>query len=229
MLEIKGSIGDAGDKGSIGDKGDAGDKGETGAAGDKGDQGDKGDAGSGVPTGGTTDQVLAKASATNYDVTWVDAASGGLGTLYFARAEYTSTQVLGGVEFLDPSGTGDFATAGANVGTISSNNVDLTFSNELTPPKEIIVYAYQANNSRYVITQLDGGGNNAAFYALDATESSHTSTHGIGNQYTTDLFTDFGNAKLTLDLSMANVDAVRDAGGFGNPTKEAHAFIVFRF
>ena len=31
-------------------------------------------------------------------------SSGGAGTLYFARAEYTSTQVLGGVEFLDPSG-----------------------------------------------------------------------------------------------------------------------------
>jgi hypothetical protein len=28
---------------------------------------------------------------------------------------------------------------------------------------------------------------------------------------------------------MANLDAVREAGGFGNETKEAHAFIVFRF
>ncbi len=33
----------------------------------------------GVPTGGTTGQVLAKASNTNNDVTWADAGSGGSG------------------------------------------------------------------------------------------------------------------------------------------------------
>jgi hypothetical protein len=149
--------------------------------------------------------------------------------LYLARVEYTSTQVLGGVEFLDPSGNGDFLTAGAGVGTIAGNNVDLTFSNEITPPKEIIAYGYQANNSRYVITQLDGGGNNANFYALGAGESAHASNFGIGNQVTTDIMTQFGTAKLTLDISMANLDAVRNAGGFGQETKEAHAFIMFRF
>jgi len=41
--------------------------------------------------------------------------------------------------------------------------------------------------------------------------------------------TAFGTAKLTLDISMANLDAVRNAGGFGQETKEAHAFIMFRF
>ena len=102
------------------------------------------------------------------------------GNLYLARVEYTSTQVVGGVEFIDPSGNGDFLTAGANVGTITGDNVDLTFANELTPPKEIIAYAYQANNSRYVITQLDGGGNNAQFYALGANESNHSSNFGCG-------------------------------------------------
>ena len=120
-------------------------------------------------------------------------------------------------------------STGASVGTISGNNVDLTFTAEVTPPKEIIAYAYQANNSRYVITQLDGGGNNAIFYALGAGESAHSSNFGIGNQVTTDIMTAFGTAKLTLDISMANLDAVRNAGGFGQETKEAHAFIMFRF
>lgn len=36
-----------------------------------------GPAGPGVPTGGTEGQVLAKASATNFDTEWVDAAAGG--------------------------------------------------------------------------------------------------------------------------------------------------------
>jgi hypothetical protein len=152
------------------------------------------------------------------------------GNLYLARVEYTSTQVVGGVEFIDPSGNGDFLTAGANVGTISNyNNVEFTFTNELTPPKEIIAYGYQANMSRYVITQLDGGGNNAQFYAQGANESAHSSSFGIGNQVTTDIMTNFSSAQLKLELSMAYLDAVRNAGGFGTETKEAHAFIIFRF
>ena len=224
----KGAAGEKGDEGGKGEPGETGDKGETGS-GQKGETGDKGEPGSGgVPAGGSSGQALVKASNTDYDVTW-GAAAGGGGTLYFARVEYNSGQQLGGVEFLDPSGNGDFETSGATVGTIAGNNVDLTFSNEITPPKEIIAYGYQANASRYVITQLDGGGNNASFYALGATESAHSSNFGIGNQVTTDIMTNFGSAKLTLDVSMGNLDALREAGGFGSETKEAHAFIIFRF
>lgn len=36
----------------------------------KGDKGNKGDTGAGVPTGGTTGQVLKKKSGTNYDTEW---------------------------------------------------------------------------------------------------------------------------------------------------------------
>ena len=154
---------------------------------------------------------------------------GEVGNLYFARVEYNSTESLSGVEFLDPSENGDFLTAGANVGTIAGDTVDLTFTNEATPPKEIIAYAYQANNSRYVITQLDGGGNNASFYVLDVNETNHISSFGVGNQVTTDIMTNFGSAKLSLDLSMSYIDAVRAAGGFGQQTKETHAFVMFRF
>lgn len=65
-----------GDKGDPGEKGEKGDKGDQG---DKGDKGDQGDPGEGVPVGGTTDQILAKASDTNYDTEWVDPPSGGGG------------------------------------------------------------------------------------------------------------------------------------------------------
>lgn len=37
-----------------------------------GPQGPTGPAGQGVPTGGTLDQILTKASSTNYDTTWTD-------------------------------------------------------------------------------------------------------------------------------------------------------------
>jgi len=61
-------------------------QGETGATGPQGPQGIQGPTGpagadgadgEGVPIGGTTGQVLAKVSGTDYDTAWVDAASGG--------------------------------------------------------------------------------------------------------------------------------------------------------
>ena len=45
--------------------------------GDKGEDGQPGAAGQGVPTGGTTGQVLAKKSGTNYDTEWVNQSGGG--------------------------------------------------------------------------------------------------------------------------------------------------------
>ena len=51
-------------------------RGETGPAGERGPAGDTGPAGPGVATGGTTGQVLAKKSDTNYDTEWVDNAGG---------------------------------------------------------------------------------------------------------------------------------------------------------
>lgn len=70
-----------GEQGVKGDKGDQGPKGDTGAAGPVGAQGpqglqgpkgDKGDTGIGILPGGTSNQVLAKASSTDYDVKWMN-------------------------------------------------------------------------------------------------------------------------------------------------------------
>lgn len=61
--------------GTLGAQGQAGADGATGATGSQGPQGDQGiqgDPGEGVPTGGTTGQVLAKASGTDYDAEWID-------------------------------------------------------------------------------------------------------------------------------------------------------------
>lgn len=61
-------------------QGAKGDTGATGPAGPAGPTGSQGPAGVGVPTGGTTGQVLAKKSGTNYDTEWVDQSGGGGGT-----------------------------------------------------------------------------------------------------------------------------------------------------
>jgi hypothetical protein len=82
---IRGAQGPKGDKGDKGDNGAQGPKGDTGATGPQGPKGDTGATGStgpqgetgpvgapgvGVPTGGTTGQVLSKVSGTDYDTEW---------------------------------------------------------------------------------------------------------------------------------------------------------------
>ena len=57
--------------------GPTGATGATGATGDTGPQGPAGADGVGVPEGGATGQVLAKASADDYDTEWVDQSGGG--------------------------------------------------------------------------------------------------------------------------------------------------------
>ena len=50
-------------------------KGDKGDQGDQGDQGEKGDTGIGMPAGGTTDQIIAKNSNTDYDYKYISAPS----------------------------------------------------------------------------------------------------------------------------------------------------------
>jgi Collagen triple helix repeat (20 copies) len=76
----RGATGPTGATGATGATGSAGATGATGPTGPKGDTGDAGAtgaAGPGVPTGGSTGQVLAKNSGTDYDTGWTTPASGG--------------------------------------------------------------------------------------------------------------------------------------------------------
>lgn len=70
---IRGPIGPRGYQGVQGPQGEQGEQGPQGAT---GATGPAGPAGVGVPTGGTTGQVLTKKSGTNYDTEWKDAAGG---------------------------------------------------------------------------------------------------------------------------------------------------------
>ena len=72
-----GATGPQGPKGDTGATGPQGPQGETGPQGPQGATGPQGPQGVGVPTGGTTGQMLVKNSGTNYDTKWVDPPSGG--------------------------------------------------------------------------------------------------------------------------------------------------------
>jgi hypothetical protein len=79
LASLVGPTGPKGDTGATGPQGPKGDTGDTGPAGPTGATGPQGDPGVGVPTGGTTGQVLAKASDDDYDTEWVDQTGGGGG------------------------------------------------------------------------------------------------------------------------------------------------------
>lgn len=77
----QGPTGPQGIKGDTGNTGAVGATGPTGLTGPQGDQGPTGATGEGVPSGGTTGQVLTKDSGTDYDTSWQDASGGGSGYL----------------------------------------------------------------------------------------------------------------------------------------------------
>lgn len=72
LIALKELRGLKGDKGRRGEKGDPGTKGDPGVQGEQGDPGVQGNPGVGVPIAGSTGQVLAKNSNSNYDTGWVD-------------------------------------------------------------------------------------------------------------------------------------------------------------
>jgi len=70
-------VGEQGPPGPPGIPGKDGEDGKDGVPGPKGDKGDKGDPGVGVPTGGSTNQVLGKASGNDFDTKWMDVVTPG--------------------------------------------------------------------------------------------------------------------------------------------------------
>ena len=99
--------------------------GPTGATGAQGDTGATGATGPGVASGGTTGQVLAKASATDYDTEWVDAGGGGGGGAWTFIERITLGSPASSVDFTSIAATYDaLKIVYSHAATNSTNAVD---------------------------------------------------------------------------------------------------------
>ncbi len=88
---VQGEKGDTGPQGEKGDAGAKGEKGDPGAKGEQGPAGQKGDPGEGIPTGGTSGQVLIKKSDANYDTEWTTMSGDGGVNVDAELKEYYTT------------------------------------------------------------------------------------------------------------------------------------------
>ena len=88
-------------RGEQGLKGDTGEQGPKGDTGEQGPQGLPGPTGPGVPTGGTTGQVLSKNSDSNYDTIWKD-AEGGTALNNFKEVTATTENKINFDDFTEP-------------------------------------------------------------------------------------------------------------------------------
>lgn len=117
-----GPVGPAGPAGAAGPQGDAGPQGIQGIQGPAGATGPQGDVGPGLIIGGTTGQMLVKATNGDYEVAWVDPPTGGSGgsstahaywRVFFTASNSSTYCSLQEVEFRGSVGGADLCSGGS--------------------------------------------------------------------------------------------------------------------
>lgn len=117
---VNGEKGDRGDRGFKGEKGDRGDKGFPGIA---GPSGQNGTSGIGVPSGGTSGQVLAKIDGTDYNTQWVNQSGGGGSGSSGTSGSSGSSGVNGSTGPMGPTGPAGSSGGGGSVIRLSSQTL----------------------------------------------------------------------------------------------------------
>ena len=214
---VQGDKGDTGDQGGVGVKGDTGAKGEVGV-GVKGDTGDgqKGDTGSkGEPGVG----------------------GGGGATKYLLRLEYDVNENLVTADTTFVTATG-FTTAGASIvsqvagGGALNHTATLNFG-ETNPPVSIVGYGWNPATANYTVVHFDRDQKQVQYeVGISAFTEQATTDGASGNagQWGGAVFSGAQNYNITVDVdqqALSYGNAV--SGGFGNPAKLPHAYLVITF
>lgn len=249
---LKGAKGDTGETGPQGPRGIQGIQGETGpqgVQGIQGVQGEKGDTGAtgatgaqgapgvGVPTGGTTGQVLKKKSGTDYDTEWADESGGGSGsTVSVTQIQSTGTKIA--TITVDNVDTDLYApnSGGGGSGTIDGDATvkwagkSLTSEPDTYPFKRVkVTTAPSTSGNATPSTQyrFNDGTENVYF---NVTFDTDYSISGNGRKtdttiyFTDDIYETDTSGSIVLNLSNnsvttdnANISIV-SANGLSNPT-----------
>ena len=208
----QGDIGATG-SGSIGATG----LGSTGATGPQGDIGATGSGSIGATGLGSTGATgVGSAGATGTQGFTGATGTGDGGKSYAARINYdTSSVVISPATILTVS---PWSSTGFTVTVTSNTDVKFQFSNETTPPRNIVGYFYNANDDKYYISTFGLGSNG---YAKSTVLSSTISSNQASNNF----FTSFSSFQIQLDMSSANYGGAKK----NVPPVFIHAYIVFTF
>ena len=228
----EGAQGAPGTNGAQGAAGPTGAEGAQGAAGTNGVDGAQGAAGIGVPSGGTSGQVITKVDSNPYNTVWADptGASGAGYTKYLLRLNYDSSESLiagnGSHSFQAKAG---YSTTGASISSVvggSLGSVTVAFT-ESNPPISILVMAWDPTTNTYKVHHYD---KDAANVVINTSEANFTP---IGNdQYEPNFFSSF-TVGVTIDTRQDYMKFGNNvqSGGFPNPVvnKNPHAYVIFVF
>ena len=137
--------------------------------GPKGEPGPKGDSGEGVPSGGTTGQVLKKKSNTDYDTEWVNESGGGSG----GTSDYTDLNNKPKINNVELSGNKSLSDLG--ITNFSGDYNDL--SNKPTIPTKTSDLTNDSGFLTNSIVELHGTGDNPV--NLNTLEAGYYKIYGI--------------------------------------------------
>jgi len=186
----RGPQGATGAQGPTGATGPTGPTGATGPAGATGATGATGAAGVGVPTGGTTGQVLAKSSATNYDTSWSTPFSG-------AYADLTGKPTIP-----DQITDLDTTVTGAQLNTLYANT-----SGTNTGDQDLSSYA----TTSYVNSQNSTQDTTIATKATDTAVVHNTGSESVAGVKTFSDFPVTPSSAPTTNYQVANKKYVDDS------------------
>lgn len=182
---------------------------------EKGDTGAAGNNGQGVPVGGTTGQVLAKASATNYDTAWVAAGAGDM-----AAAVYDPQNVAG--DAFDTDNHTDGTTNKVFTASEKTKLAGIETAADVTDAtnvaaagavmdSELIATSAGAGDAGKPI-KLDAGGKVDASMIEDSDISLDNVTEGTTNKFFT----------ATLKTKLDGIEALADVTDAGNVGSSIH-------
>jgi len=155
----------------------------------------------------------------------VNGTNGGSGVTYLAKVNFNVAEDIEDITMIDPAGDGTFTTSGVTTGISSGGNgerfAEFTFGQETSACTNITILAADMVLNTYRVTSVNGGGDNKSYLMTNV----NMTQVGTTNNYDGDIWTAFSNTTIKLDLTISNIDYVRR----GFPTKEAHAYIIFKF